>query len=252
MGRSRLGLGGAVMTAIATLDDVSVSFRGRPVLRGVSGRFEAGSLSAIVGANGAGKSTLLKAMLGQVPLAKGRVNLGVARHQIAYLAQRSEIERAFPVSVLDCVTLGYWPVWRAWRGVPHHKIQAARAALEAVGLGKVAEQPVSTLSSGQFQRMLFVRVQMQNAQFILLDEPFNAVDARTTVDLLRMVTHWAAEGRTVVAVVHDHEQVRQWFPRSLLLADGELLAWGPTASTLAHENLFRAGQLTDARPAKAA
>lgn len=237
--------------AIARLHDVSVAYRGRVSLQGVSGAFERGSLTAVVGSNGAGKSTLLKAITGMVPLRTGKVELDVAPKRVAYLAQQSGIERGFPLSVLDCVTLGFWPASRLWRRVPAQAIEAAYDALAAVGLADLADRPVGALSAGQFQRMLFVRVQLQDADFILLDEPFNAVDARTTHDLLQTIAHWHAEGRTVVAVLHDYHQVRNWFPRTLLLARAPV-AWGPTADVLTEENLWRIVQFSDAKHDQAA
>jgi len=239
------------MSAVAQLEGVGVAYRGKPVLHDVTGAFEAGSLTAIVGANGAGKSTLLKAMLGLVPLSGGKVQLSLPRQRIAYLAQQSGIERGFPLSVLDCATLGFWPASRLWRRVDAARIRAARDALEAVGLGAVADQPVGNLSAGQFQRMLFVRVQLQDADFILLDEPFNAVDARTTADLLDIIAGWHAQGRTVIAVLHDHLQVRQSFDQTLLLARTPV-AWGPTDQVMSEDNLWRLGLLADGRLARAA
>ncbi|MGC5230959.1 ATP-binding cassette domain-containing protein, partial [Klebsiella pneumoniae] len=82
-------------------------------------------------------------------------------------------------------------------------------ALAAVGLDGFAGRPVSSLSVGQFQRVLFARILLQDAEVILLDEPFNAIDARTTGDLLRIISAWHAERRTVIAVLHDHDQVRR-------------------------------------------
>src|SRR5690606_3580068 len=146
---SGLGMGRLMMNTVARLDDVSVSFRGKPALQGVSGAFECGSLTAIVGANGAGKSTLLKAMMGLVPLSCGKVSLDVERNRIAYLAQQSSIERSFPLSVLDCVTLGFWPSSRLWRRIDPGLVDAAYAALDAVGLADLAERPVGGLSAGQ-------------------------------------------------------------------------------------------------------
>lgn len=238
-------------STMASLHDVSVAYRGRVSLQGVTGVFERGTLTAVVGSNGAGKSTLLKAITGMVPLRSGNVELAVPTQRIAYLAQQSGIERSFPLSVLDCVTLGFWPASRLWRRVSPRAIAAAYEALAAVGLADLAERPVGDLSAGQFQRMLFVRVQLQDADFILLDEPFNAVDARTTDDLLQTIVRWHAEGRTVVAVLHDHHQVRTWFPRTLLLARAPV-AWGPTEDVLTEENLWRMVQLADASDTQAA
>lgn len=239
------------MSAIAELRDVAVAFRGKTVLENVTGAFGSGSLTAIVGSNGAGKSTLLKSLVGVVPLAAGRVSLHIDRKRMAYLAQQSNIERSFPLSVLDCVTLGFWPASSLWRRIGSRHIASAMAALETVGLADLAHHPVGNLSAGQFQRMLFVRVQLQNAEFILLDEPFNAVDARTTSELLEIVMRWHSEGRTVAAVLHDHDQVRRYFPQTLLLARTPI-AWGPTQDVLCAENLWRAGQLSAPCQAQAA
>ena len=85
---------------------------------------------------------------------------------------------------------------------------------------------------------------LQDAQLILLDEPFNGIDARTCADLLRVVQRWHGEGRTVIAVLHDMELVREHFPQALLLAR-EAVAWGPTAQVLHAENLFRARQMAE-------
>ena len=92
--------------------------------------------------------------------------------------------------------------------------------------------------------MLFARLLLQDAPLILLDEPFNAIDARTSADLLALVQRWHGEARTVVVVLHDLEQVRGHFPQALLLAR-EPVAWGPTAQVLRAENLFRARQMAE-------
>jgi len=104
---------------------------------------------------------------------------------------------------------------------------------------------VGSLSSGQFQRVLFARLLMQDAELILLDEPFNAMDSRTTAALLDLIHQWQAEGRTVVAVLHDDAQVRAHFNHTVLLAR-ELVAWGPTAQVLTEPNLQRARALAEA------
>jgi zinc/manganese transport system ATP-binding protein len=105
-------------------------------------------------------------------------------------------------------------------------------------------RPIGALSAGQLQRALFARVLMQDAQLILLDEPFNAVDARTTLDLLNILRRWHAEGRTVVAVLHDLEQVRTHFGHALLLAR-QCIACGSTAAVLTQDNLARARKLAE-------
>src|SRR5260370_589600 len=103
--------------------------------------------------------------------------------------------------------------------------------LAAVGLNGFENRPIGTLSGGQMQRMLFARVLLQDARLIVLDEPFNAIDARTSADLLDLVRRWHTEKRTVLAALHDMDLVRANFPESLLLARGPV-AWGATAGFL--------------------
>ena len=101
------------------------------------------------------------------------------------------------------------------------------------------------------QRALFARLLLQDADIILLDEPFTAIDARTTADLLELVRRWHGESRTVVAVLHDIETVRQAFPQTLLLAR-EAVAWGETATVLTPENLLKARRMVEAFDSHAA
>ena len=104
---------------------------------------------------------------------------------------------------------------------------------------------VGALSGGQFQRVLFARLLLQDASLILLDEPFRAVDAKTVADLIALILRWHGEGRTVIAALHDMEQVRAHFPATLLLAR-EVVAWGDTRKVLTPANLCEARQLVEA------
>lgn len=235
----------AVMSDVISLENLTVSYRRHPALHHVNGAFARGSLTAVVGPNGAGKSTLLKTMLGLVRCNGGRVVTHVDAHRIAYLPQQAEIDRSFPIKVLDCVLLGYWQAKGNWGGIDAKMAERARRALAAVGLDGFAGRPVSSLSVGQFQRVLFARILLQDAEVILLDEPFNAIDARTTGDLLRIISAWHAERRTVIAVLHDHDQVRRAFPQTLLLARN-VVAWGDTADVMCEDNLLRARAMAEA------
>ena len=119
------------------------------------------------------------------------------------------------------------------------------AAIAAVGLTGLEGRPIGTLSGGQLQRALFARLLLQDARLVLLDEPFTAIDARTLSDLLGVIQGWHGEGRTVIAVLHDMETVRAYFPDTLMLAR-ELVAHGPTEKVLTSENQFRARQMCEA------
>lgn len=228
------------------LRDLTVAYRGRPAVRHLSGVFAPGSLTAIVGPNGAGKSSLLSAIAGRAPLAGGAVEFGAGRSdgRVAWLPQQAEIDRAFPIRVFDLVALGHWHRIGAFGGIDSARREAVFDAIAAVGLAGFERRGIAELSAGQFQRVLFARLLLQDAPVILLDEPFNAVDARTTTDLLAIVGRWHAGGRTVVAVLHDIDQVRAHFGRTLLLAR-EGIAWGPTADVLRPEHLLRARRMAE-------
>jgi zinc/manganese transport system ATP-binding protein len=218
------------------VSDLTVCHARRPAVHHLSGRFAPGSLTAVVGPNGAGKSTLLRALAALHPPQAGRIE-GVGR--VALLPQQSAIDRSFPLSCLDTVMFGLWEESGPFRAVKREARARAEAALAAVGLGGFERRAVGSVSAGQFQRVLFARLLLQDAPVVLLDEPFNAVDARTAADLLLLVRRWHGEGRTVVAVLHDLDLVQGEFPETLLLAR-DCLGWGPTAEVLTAANRLRA------------
>ena len=234
---------------VIALHKLTVRYRHHPALHHISGQFAPGSLTAVVGPNGSGKSTLLKAIAGLLPIEGGRVGgaitLALERPQIAYLPQLSELDRSFPMEVRDCVLLGLWSSTGAFGNVSHTLLARVDTALGAVGLQGFERRAVGTLSSGQLQRVMFARLMVQDAPLILLDEPFNAVDANTTTGLLALVQQWHQAQRTLVVVLHDDAQVRQYFPQTLLLAR-ELVGWGPTADVLTETNLQRARAMAEA------
>jgi len=227
------------------VDNLTVSYRQHPALHHISGVFAAGSLTAVVGPNGSGKSTLLKAVMGLVPTSGGSVSVSVPCARIAYLPQFAEIDRSFPMNVQDCVLLGCWPRHGAWGGVGAAQMESIHAALASVGLQGFEERTLSSLSSGQLQRVLFARLLVQDADLILLDEPFNAMDSKTVTTLLATIEAWHRQRRTVVAVLHDDAQVREHFPQTVLLAR-ELIDWGPTARVMTQQRLASARQMAEA------
>ncbi len=231
------------MTAALKLVDLTVSYNRHPAVHHVSVEIPAAEMTAIVGPNGSGKSTLLKAVLGLVRRVEGSIECNARR--IAYLPQQAEIDRSFPISVLDTVLLGRWSRFGAFAKADKADVHDAHHAIEAVGLGGFERRPIDTLSVGQFQRVLFARLLLQDADLVLLDEPFAAIDTKTVNDLMDVIRRWRSEQRTVVAVLHDLDQVRRDFPNSLLLAR-ELVAAGPTGRVLSAENLLRARAMAEA------
>jgi zinc/manganese transport system ATP-binding protein len=230
--------------AALTFRDLTLGYGSHPAVHHLNGTVQKGSLTAVVGANGSGKSTLMKGIVGALsPMAGTVVKMPGIR--IAYLPQQSELDRSFPARVVDLVSLGLWPR----RGLLGRHTAEDRAsvskALMAVGLEGFEGRALDTLSGGQLQRALFARVLVQDADLILLDEPFNAIDAKTVGDLIALIKRWHGEDRTVMVVAHDLELVRQNFPETLLLAR-RTVAWGATSATLSAENMLRARRFHEA------
>jgi len=233
------------MPARLAFRDLTLGYDRHPAVHHLDGVVEAGSLTAVVGPNGSGKSTLLKGIVGALKPLGGRIlRDGFDLRDIAYLPQHTEIDRTFPATVLDLVALGLW----RRRGLLGRFTAADRegidAALAAVGLAGFQRRAIDTLSGGQLQRALFARVLLQDAPLIVLDEPFAAIDARTVRDLIALIRRWHGEARTILAVLHDLDLVREHFPRTLLLAR-QPVAWGDTEEALRPENLLRARRLNE-------
>jgi zinc/manganese transport system ATP-binding protein len=212
--------------------NLTVSHQRRPAVHHLSGRFAPGSLTAVVGPNGAGKTTLLRALAGLHRPDEGRIE--GAAGQVALLPQQAMLDRGFPLSCLDVVLFGLWGESGAFRAIGRAGRDRAAEALAAVGLQGFERRPVAGIA----------RLLLQDAPVILLDEPFNALDARTATELLAVVHRWHGEGRTIVAVLHDLELVRRKFPETLLLAR-DCLGWGPTGEVLTAANRLRARMMAE-------
>ncbi|HEY1845923.1 MAG TPA: ABC transporter ATP-binding protein [Buttiauxella sp.] len=209
-----------------TLHGVKPGYQSRAVTGPISGTFNVGSMTAMVGANGSGKSTLLKTLLGLQPPVSGHITFSTGcAPRTAWLPQLAEMDRQFPATVYDVVSMGSWPARGLFSGLQRGDRQRIMAAVERVGLGKIHRHPIETLSGGQFQRMLFARLLVQQAPLVLLDEPFTGVDAQTSSFLMSLICQMHEAGQTVIAVLHDSELVRRHFPQVLLL-DHEGCHWG--------------------------
>lgn len=230
--------------ACLTFRDLTLGYNSHPAVHHLSGTVKSGSLTAVVGANGSGKSTLMKGIVGALKPMAGAC--AIAKDvRIAYLPQQSELDRSFPARVVDLVSLGLWPKRGLLGRITREDHAELAKALTAVGLEGFENRPIDTLSGGQLQRALFARVLLQDAELILLDEPFNAIDSKTVGDLIALIKRWHGENRTVMVVVHDLDLVRKHFPETLLMARRPI-AWGGTAETLRPENLLRARRFDEA------
>ncbi|MGE0753197.1 MAG: metal ABC transporter ATP-binding protein [Variibacter sp.] len=226
--------------------DVTLGYDRHPAVHHLDGAVGTGALMALVGPNGAGKSTFFKGVVGLIKPLAGQIERGgIAPADIAYLPQAADIDRSFPINVYDLVAMGLWRRAGLFGRIGGAQGRKVHEAIAAVGLTGFEGRPIGTLSGGQMQRALFARLLLQDARLILLDEPFTAIDAKTSSDLFDLVHRWHREERTVVAALHDIELVRQHFPQTLLLAR-EPVAWGATKDVLTAENLLAARRMCEA------
>ena len=226
------------------LDNLTLGYERHPAVHHLTLDLLPGSLVGVVGPNGSGKSTLLKALAGQLTPMQGRVR-GLAGRRMAYLPQVTEVDRSFPIRVGDLVAMGLWHEIGALGRLSSLQRERCQDALQSVGMADFAHRTLDSLSGGQFQRALFARLLLQDADLILLDEPFAAVDTRTTEDLLSILALWHRAGKTVLVVLHDLSQVKTHCPQTLLLARSAV-AFGDTADVLTPANLQRARHMTEA------
>ena len=224
------------------IQNLTVSYQARPAVHHVDMTFADGCMYAIFGPNGAGKSTLLKAVMGLLKHSGSVAWQDLSRCDIAYLPQQSDIDRSQPLTVFELAAMGLWYEIGFFGRLTAAQRERVLHALARVEMADFAQRQISALSNGQFQRVLFARMLVQNAQFLLLDEPFNAVDAKTTYALLDLLRQENQAGRAVIAVLHDYEQVRAYFPHTFLLAR-EKVADGKTEAVLTDELLLRANAL---------
>jgi len=234
------------MSAQLQFRDVTLGYDRHPAVHHLNGTVEPGALLAVVGPNGAGKSTLLKGIVGALkPLAGSVDRAGLDPRDIAYLPQVADIDRSFPITVYDMVSMGLWKRAGLFGGVNGKGRDTIEHAIAAVGLTGFESRAIGTLSGGQMQRMLFARLLLQDARVIVLDEPFTAIDAKTSADLLDLVRRWHSEQRTVISALHDIELVKTHFPQTLLLARSPV-AWGASRDVLTPQNLLKARRMCEA------
>ena len=235
---------GSPNPAALEIDGLSVSYGRDRAVEDVHIHLDEGAAMALIGPNGAGKSTLLRAVLGLVPLATGRVTVlgrtaAEARPQVAYVPQAESLDAQFPVSAMQVVLMGrYRKV--GWVRRPGRADRAvASAALDRVGLADAAGKRFGALSGGQRQRVLLARAIAQEPRLLLLDEPFNGLDATTSELLVRVLGEFRDEGAGVLMATHDLAVAHLTCGEACLL-NRRQVAVGPIGTTLTPELLAAA------------
>lgn len=223
------------------VEDISVAYDSQPILCDVTFQVAHGARVAVVGPNGSGKSTLFKALVGLLPLQKGRVRihgLPLGHHQdcVAYVPQREEVDWRFPVTVADVVMMGRFGRL-GWLKRPTKQDRAiVLRCLEQMSIADLAGQPIGALSGGQQQRVFLARALAQEPHVLLLDEPFTGVDIATQESILELLDQLRAQQVTMMISTHDLNLAATRFDRILLLKR-RLMAYGTAPQIFTHQTL---------------
>lgn len=212
----------------------------RFVLDDVNLTLPPGSMTVLLGPNGSGKTTLIRVLAGVIAPNTGTVHLGptplsslsrsAAARQCAYLPQQTATD--FAIRVEDAVALGRYPHLGSWGAMKRQDFEMVAWALERVGATALRHRTVPTLSGGERQRVFIARALAQEAPILLLDEPIAALDIGRQLELMELLANLHAEGRTILAALHDLRPALEFFPNALLLNAGGLKASGPTADVI--------------------
>jgi ABC-type Mn2+/Zn2+ transport system ATPase subunit len=188
------------------LRDVSLGYRGRPILEHVDIEIERGEFVALLGANGSGKTTLLRGIVGLLPVMAGTLEYDFdrAKSPLGYVPQRESLDPTFPLTVSEVVVMGTYARLPPLRRVGRREREIAARALDLVGLGAIGGQRFASLSGGQTQRALIARALAAEPMFLLLDEPTAGVDREATAAIMAVVSRLNRDhGLTVLLVTHQ-------------------------------------------------
>jgi ABC-type Mn2+/Zn2+ transport system ATPase subunit len=213
------GLSGGYRTDVDAISDVT--FAAQP-----------GEVVAVLGPNGGGKSTLFRALLDELPVRRGTVELA---GNAAYVPQTQRARLDFPVGALDVALMGAYGRTPFYRRIAREDRATAADALERVGLAELARERFGALSGGQRQRVLIARALVQDAPVMLLDEPLSGVDAVSAARIESLFEELRGEGRALLVATHDVRQARAW--DAVLCLHGRQLAFGAPDATLTPEVL---------------
>lgn len=204
------------------IQDLSVSYHGKPALRTINIAVLPGSLVGIIGPNGAGKSTFIKALLDLIPKDNGSVRIfgktfSEQRQLVAYVPQRNNIDWDFPINVLETVLLGTYPSLGIFKRPKKSDKARAFACLKKVGMEDYHDRQIGELSGGQQQRVFLARALVQEPEILLLDEPFVGIDILSEENMMNILRDLKSTGKTILVVHHDLSKVDTYFEQLLVL-----------------------------------
>lgn len=225
------------------IEGLSVNFDTTCVLWDIHFQIPQGTRVGVIGPNGAGKSTLLKTLLGMTKSLSGKMEcfgrpLKKAKKQIAYVPQRCSVDWDFPITAFELVLMGRYGKLGYFAWPKKADREAAKAALELVGMSAYANRQISQLSGGQQQRLFLARALLQDADLYLMDEPFTGVDMATEKAIIALISQLKERGKTLLVVHHDLSTVKAYFDWVLML-NTCLVACGPVSEAFHADTIMR-------------
>lgn len=222
------------------INNLSVKYKDTFVLKDISLSISDSNIIGIIGPNGAGKSTFIKSILNLIPYS-GDITINDIQakkilNNIAYVEQKSHIDYNFPITVKECVTLGLFANIPLFKSLTSKHLEEVNKALEIVNLTEFSNRQISELSGGQFQRVLIARCLVQEADYILLDEPFVGIDSISENIIISTLKKLKNEGKTILIVHHDLSKVENYFDKIIVL-NKHLITYGDVSTSFTNKNL---------------
>ncbi|MFC6164797.1 metal ABC transporter ATP-binding protein [Lactiplantibacillus dongliensis] len=223
--------------------NLTVAYDDTPVFKALAVTFAPGKITGIIGPNGAGKSTLIKGMLGLIKTQAGTATfdqqpLSQLKTKVAYVEQRKDLDLTFPINVAEVVLTGTYGRLGLFKSPGRTERQASAAALAQVKLTDLAQRQIGNLSGGQLQRVFVARAIVQDAEIIILDEPFVGIDLQSETAIMQILKQWRDAGKTIIVVHHDLNKVSRYFDDLVILNHG-IVAAGPVESVYTPANIAK-------------
>ena len=227
-----------------TVKNLTVAYDDTPVFSDVAVNFNAGKITGIIGPNGAGKSTLIKAILNLIKIKNGHIDydgqtMKSVQKQVAYVEQRKDLDLTFPIDVFDVVLTGTYGKLGLFKNPGKAEKKLSQDALAQVSLTEFAKRQIGNLSGGQLQRVFVARAIVQQAEIIILDEPFVGIDLQSETAIMRILKQWRDAGKTIIVIHHDLNKVHDYFDDLVILNHG-IVDFGPTNEVYNPKNIERA------------
>lgn len=221
------------------IDNLTVAYTATPVFQNLSVAFSPGKITGIIGPNGAGKSTLIKGALGLVRRT-GSASIDsrpikMVRRKVAYVEQRAALDLTFPISVFEVVLTGTYGKLGLFKSPGQKERELVDEALAQVHLTEFKNRQIGELSGGQLQRVFVARAIVQQAEVVILNEPFVGIDMKSEEDIMRVLKGWRDNGKTIIVVHHDLNKVAKYFDELLIMNHG-VIAHGPVAEVYNQAN----------------